>query len=351
MLRSRELYSFDMHRMALAVMFLAATASQAQFAGKITVTRILLDARVTDFRGDPIRDLRPEDFAVRIGGESAVVESAEWVDDVTPRPAVAGESHSPGQEPRSSPPPGRLFVIFVQTDHGREDFRLRGQISFILQAEKLIESMQPEDRLAVFQHDSRLKFRLDFTSDKEAVMAALRDTLYLDLPPPPLPGEPALHPHLDRDEMLRAWNVEDALAVVGRALTHVSGPKSMLLLGWGLGRLSSNGGVNMRWKDYDDAVNALREARTSVFSLDVAAADYHDLALGLAQLAAETGGTYASTFRFPQAVIQRLSRTVSGHYELVLVRPEALPIGSHSIDLRVKRSGVQILAHRKYADK
>lgn len=140
----------------MVVLLLVATSSHAQFRGKITVTRVLLDARVTDSHGDPICDLGPEHFVVKIGGEPVVVESAEWVDD---------------------------------------------------------------------------------------------------------------------------------------------------------------------------------------------------LALGLAQLAADTGGTYQSTFRFPQSVIQRLERTVSGHYELALLRPEGLPSGSHAIDIRVTRPRAQVLVQRMYVDR
>ncbi len=323
-----------MRSIALAVMLLGAAGARAQFRANITVERILIDARVTDASGNPIRDLQPGDFVVTLGGEPVEVESAEWVaDDVAP----GREVEPPGSE--DATPAGRLFVIFVQTDHARESFRLRGQINFIRHAKKMIAGFRPEDRLAVFQFDSHLKFRLDFTDDKEAVNRALEDTILTSIPPPPGAGEPSLLPYLDHNAMHRTWHTETALTMIGKALRNIPGPKSILLLGWGLGVRSGSGAVHMRWKDYGEAVRALRESRTTVFSLDVAWADFHDLAAGLQQLAADTGGYYASTFRFPQLAVRRLERTLGGHYELVLIRPSQIPPGAQKLDVRVKRGG------------
>lgn len=332
-----------MRRLALVVVMFAAAAAHAQFRGEITVVRIVVDARVTDYYGNPVPGLTPSDFIVKIGGRRVVVESVEWVDE-------SSSSMDDASNRRLDDSPGRLFVVFVQTDHARESFRLRGQINFIRQAEKMIAALPPEDRLAVFQFDSHLKFRLDFTSDKNAVRAALRDTIRTNIPPPPEAGEPALTPHLDRAAMRRAGDSETALFLVGDALRHLPGPKSMLLLGWGLGMRSGSGAVHMRW-NYPAAARALEQSRTTVFALDVAWADAHDLAVGLKQLAADTGGYYASTFRFPQLAIQRLQKTLRGHYELVLQRPPELALGTHRLEVDVPHRGIYILAPKIYMDR
>jgi hypothetical protein len=56
----------------------AASATAQQYQEKITVERILIDARVTDDRGEPILGLTAADFRVRIDGLIAK-ESAGWI--------------------------------------------------------------------------------------------------------------------------------------------------------------------------------------------------------------------------------------------------------------------------------
>jgi len=331
-----------MRRLAIVFVF-AASAAHAQFRERIDVVRILVDLRVTDYSGNAITDLTPPDFAVTIGGKHAIVESVEWIDDS----GAAGSQ--PTEDPRraESPP---LHILFVQTDFARESFRVSGQLSFLRYAEKMIDAFPAEDRIAVVQFDSHLKLRLDFTSDKEQVRAALRETIRTNIPPPPpVVPEPSLASRLDRADMRRATDSETGLLIVGNALRSIPGPKTILLLGWGLGRLS-NGRVMMS-KKYALAREALDAARTTIFAIDVPSADYHDLEMGLRQAAADTGGLYVKTFRFPQIAVDRVQRTLAGHYEMELRRPDDLEPGTHDLRVRVKRRGTLVLAPSTYMDR
>jgi VWFA-related protein len=331
---------------ALALALAVGTTGHAQLQETITVARVLVDVRVTDYHGRPIEGLAAEDFKVRIGGKLTTVESVTWVDEHGGAP-LPEESDSvealiePREEERRR---GRLVVVFVQTDWARNNFRVVGQMNFRKYANELIESLQPEDRVAVFSFDSHLKFRRDFTSDKDAVRAAIAESLFIDFPPPPpaVPN-PSLARRLERDAMKRAASSERALLLVANALTPIEGPKTMLLIGWGLGRLE--GGTVRMTPEWKATRRALDAARVTIFALDVAAADGHDLAFGLETAAEETGGFYASTFRFPQIAIDRLKRTMSGHYELELRVPEGLKPGPHELSIRMPRhSAVHILA-------
>ena len=314
----------------------------AQLQETITVRRVLVDVRVTEFGGEPIADLTPEDFDVRMGGRRAVVESAEWIDDLAERRAgfsppeneVRAEAHTTS---------GRLLVLFVQTDFTREPSRVSGQLKFLNYAEEIIDGLQPEDRMAVFSFDSHLKFRLDFSNDKEAIRTAARNTIWIDHPPPPpVVPSPSLASRLDREAMRRAAHSETAIQLVADALAPIPGPKSMILLGWGLGELTPIGvKMKVEWKP---ARLALDAARVSIFALDTTYADAHDLEFGLQSAAEETGGFYAKTHIFPRVALQRLQRTLSGHYELTLRAPGELKIGSRTLDVRVKRRGARVLA-------
>ena len=59
---------------------LAAGQQQPRFTERVDVSRVLVDARVVDDHGAPIRGLTPDDFGVKIDGEPAKVETAQWVE-------------------------------------------------------------------------------------------------------------------------------------------------------------------------------------------------------------------------------------------------------------------------------
>jgi len=319
----------------------------AQLQETITVSRVVVDARVTEYGGEPITDLTAADFEVRIGGKRAVVESAEWVADV----GVVESSSLPVVEDRPAEPLvdsstrrlGRLFVLFVQTDFARDSWRTQGQMKFMQHYERLLETLLPEDRVAVFSFDSRLKFRLDFSSDRDAIREALRQTLFINVPPePPIVPSPSIASRLDREDMRRAAHSETGLLVVANALRSIPGPKTLLLLGWGLGERTL-GGVSMK-RQWGPARVALEAARVSIFALDTTDADYHDLEVGLIAAAEQTGGFYAKTHIFPHVAIERLQRTLSGHYELTLRAVDDLKPGTQNLIVRVKRRGAIVLA-------
>lgn len=334
-----------MRRIFLLAILLAAAGLEAQYRETIVVSRILIDVRVTDSWGDAVEGLTKDDFTVTIGRKNAAIESVTWVDDSGLSPSSRSVPVEDRAQDEVATPAGRLLVVFIQTDFAREASRMHGQLNFLRYAEKMVEEFGPEDRIAVFSFDSHLKFRLDFTSDKQQVQQAMRDAIRTDIPPPPpIVPNPSLSSRLDREEMRRAPDSETALVILGNALRHIEGPKTLLLLGWGLGHRT---GMKPR---YRIARNALDAARVTIFALDTSYADYHDLEVGLKQAAADTGGFYAKTHVFPQIAVDRLRRTLSGHYELELRRPDELKPGTHDLEVRVRRRGATVLAPSTWMD-
>jgi VWFA-related protein len=339
-----------MRPLVLVIAILLTNAASAQVEETITVERILIDVRVTDWRDHPVTDLTAGDFRVRIGGKEAAVESVRWVDDVGAEPAPPLPDAGPVARFTPTAPIGRLFVLFIQTDFAREKLRVHGQMKFLGPAEAMIRELEPADRVAVFSFDSHLKFRSDLTTDRDATVEALQRALYIDHPgPPPMVPSPALARHLDREEMKRAASSESGLRIVGRALRAIPGPKSLLLLGWGLGELS--GGAVRMTPEWELARRELEAARVTLFSLDTSAADYHSLEVGLASAAHATGGFYAKTHLFPRSAIDRLQRTLVGHYEIELRRPKDLAPGTHELSVRVNRRRVDVLAPQSWMDR
>ncbi|HVS33295.1 MAG TPA: VWA domain-containing protein [Thermoanaerobaculia bacterium] len=330
--------------------FAAALSAQEIRSGEeITVERVLVDARVTDYDFNPITDLTAADFEVRIDGKLATIESVEWVPETLAARQAAGLDEVPETLDEVEAPPGRLFIWFFQTDFARVPSRVSGQMKFLTYADELIDSLEPNDRVAVFSFDSHLKFRLDFTDDKRALHHTIRAALAIDdPPPPPVVPMPSLARRLDRQEMRNSTSSEHAFILIANALRHIPGPKSMVLFGWGLGQLS--GGRVVMTPKYQIARHAMESARVTVFALDMTVADYHDLELGLGQAAADTGGFYAKTHIFPRVALNRLQKTLAGHYELEVRKPPTDRRGTHTIDVRVKRRGTYVMARTSYVD-
>lgn len=337
----------------VAIVLLALTAASAASAQdiisrmEITVERILLDLYVTNSRGEPVDDLRPSNFRVRIDGRPAEVDAIEFIDMTAP-PPLPGEVHPESE--LAQRPQGRLLVFFFQTDFGRATLRMSGHVKMIHYALEFLEDLEPHDRVAVVQFDSHFKVRQDFTNDRRKLEDAIRASVKIDIPPRPekVPS-PALMSRLDEREMKDATSPERALHLLGNALIPIPGPKSVVMFGWGLGRYGSSG-VRMI-PDYGPARRALEKARAAVFSIDVTQADYHSLEVGQKQIAADTGGFYAKTMYFPTIAMNRLKRTISGRYELFVKRPWDLPRGVHEIEVDVVgRGGLEVLVRDTWED-
>jgi VWFA-related protein len=334
-------------RLLPAFCALVATTALAQYDETITVSRILVDVRVTAANGEAVPDLTAADFEVTLDGRPVVVQSATWVEEkeASSSPSGPGFVEPPASSSRDwipylAPAPGRLFILFIQTDFTRHSSRVKGQMKFRRYAEELIRSLAPEDRVAVFSFDSHLKLRRDFTADKDSVAAALEESILINHPPPPpAAAEPALTSRLDRKALRKATTSEKALKLIAEALATIDGPKSLILIGWGLGHRARGGTAVVMDHVWPAAFQALQAARVAIYVMDYTEADSHDLEHPLIQAAEQTGGFYAKTYTFPQAAIDRLRRTLDGYYMLELRAPAGMEAGSYALDVSVKRRG------------
>jgi VWFA-related protein len=341
-------------RSYLAALVLLAVPLAAQVQEQITVERSLGDTRVTDDRGNPITGLKASDFRVRVDGKPASVESVEWIPETAAARELASIDAAIADVNTSLDQPaprGRLLIFFYQTDFARNSARIAGQMQQVVSADDWLDWLDPEDRVALFSFDSHLKFRLDFTNSKDHIKDAMEQAMLTDEPPPPrIVPMPALAKRLDREEMRKAATPEAALIIVANALRPIPGPKSIILFGWGLGKLTPSG--VMMDRKYVPARQALESARASVFSIDFTQADYHSLEAGLGKVAGDTGGFYAKTFHFPKIAVDRLQKTLAGHYELEVRKPDIKVRGTHTIEVEVpSQRRATVLARSTYIDR
>jgi VWFA-related protein len=316
----------------------------------VTVSRVLIDARVVDARGEPIRNLSAAHFKVRIDGKPARVESALWVGDggqgaAAPLPAVpAGQDFAGLSQADTST--ARLIVLVFQKD--LDSSRIIGFMRMLINMRPFLDSLGPDDRVAVLSFDSRLRIWLDFTASMDEVRDVLeRGLLFKDPPRVERASPPSLVSTLDLARAGRASSMEQALAVLGRALEGLPGSKSVVLVGHGFGRRV---GSTIQFEDsYDAARRALQSARASVFCLDVTDAAWHTLDAGLQMTAEDTGGFFLRTHEFSKQAMSRLAGALSGYY--VLFVEITTPVARETHNIAVQLDGVhngRVLAKRSY---
>ncbi len=340
-----------MRVITILLSLLAVTAAFAQeqddepFAETIYIVRYTLDVRVVDSYGNAIDDLKPEDFTVTVGKKKAHVEGADWISLGARANDYKNDSRTEEEEeealPRSSEP--RSIILFIQTDFARNSVRVLGQMKFNYVADDIIDLFGPNDRVAVLSHDSHLKFRRDFTRDRDSLRKAVRESLYIDYPPlPPAATDgPSLLPLFDRTEMKRAAHAEAALLLIANAMRHIPGPKLIILAGWGVGELQGRSGVQLK-PEWKDAVEKLRQDDTPVISLNHGIGG--ELSAGLAATSSATGGFYAGLQNFDSQAVIRVKGMLAGHYALTLRIDDLLKPGTYPLQVRVNRRGAEVKA-------
>lgn len=298
---------------------------------EVVVGRVLVNTHVLGRDGNPVPNLGLDDFRVEIDGKPARLESAEWVEEATGSGSTTVLSAA-GEV--GAPEPGRLIVLLFQWEVASQK-----QIGFVRmqrQASSFVRGIHPGDRVAVLLFDSRLWLVQDFTSDRDALAAAVESVLARRT----RPGdglEPSLADGLV-DGGKNATGIEKALLAIASALKPIRGAKSLVFFGWGIGVWEQtfpnqmSGHVRNR-REYGPARRALNASETAVFCLDISDGG-HSLAEGLDRVAYDTGGFYLPTYLFPEFAIDRLRKALRGYYALVVVKPQDVR-GRHSIRVRV----------------
>lgn len=309
----------------------------------VVVDRVMVEARVLDSRGRPVRGLGARHFRLEVDGRPTAIESVRWVDHAP----VPSRAPAPRAAHAAGAMPGRHLVLLFQKD--LTSTRGIGLLRMQRHARDLVDGLGAGDRVAVASHDSRLRLWLDFTADRGAARHALERSVLFGRATAQPPGDaPSLRRHLEARAARDASSPEAALRVLADALEEIAGTRTLILFGWGMGELGP-GGVRMT-REYEAALAALSRVGVSVFTLDLTGADYHSLEAGLQQVARDTGGTYARTHLFPAAAMGRLEAALAGHYVIGFEPPPSPKGGEHRIRLRLVGARGSVLARTRYVD-
>src|SRR5689334_7788589 len=145
---------------------------------KIGVTLVQLDVTVTDKKGQPVGDLRPEDFEVVQNNRPQHITNFSYISSAPAAPAEAtkpADKKSPAEPPA---PPPRLKpesihrTIALVVDDLSLSFESTGSVRQALK--KFVdEQMQPGDLVAILRTAAGMGALQQFTNDKRLLYAAI----------------------------------------------------------------------------------------------------------------------------------------------------------------------------------
>lgn len=197
-----------------------------------------------------------------IDGTTAKIDTVEWVpaDAAT----VQNESTFQRQNPPSPTATNGRWIVFLYRKHPDlsdvEGFmRLRQEIENLT---KVIGH-----HVAILSFDTSLHYWLDFTSDTLRIRQVMNHDLLVAAPPAVGIGEfPALTARLLPQTAATTYSIEQSLRLLGTSLEPLPGPKTIIVLGYGMGTWLPKFGIVLMSNDFGETLASLEHARVSVFS-------------------------------------------------------------------------------------
>jgi VWFA-related protein len=158
----------------------AQPSTPAQPGIHVAVNLVLIDVRVTDRNGKPIRELKPEQFTMFEDDKSQQVSTFQYFDVATietagtpePKPiVVALAGVAPEESIQQEIENRRLIVLFYDMTSMQPDALLRA----VKSSEQFLRvQMSPVDLVSVVAFGNQLRVLANFTNNRDTLMRAIR---------------------------------------------------------------------------------------------------------------------------------------------------------------------------------
>ncbi len=294
----------------------AAVAQQPQFGEKIDVNLVMLDALVTDKRGNQILGLDKDDFVVTEEGNTQAIDSVEYFTNRQLLTSPEKRAEFKVERIRADryyifffdkPPESQLFDRLVMARRAVQDF--------------VDKRMQPGDLVAIVAHDVRLKVFSDFTSDKKQLKRAIEEsaTFSRGMTRASTTEGPSLLRNMSGDMVEGTGTVYQALRSLAEAVRPIHARKELVIFSVGIvepGEQVQNGIAIGESRHYDSMIRALNQANVAVHPVNLLQDPNQPpfVHQTLQRIASETNGEY---FRFNTSffpAIKRIETMTNGYY-------------------------------------
>jgi len=340
----------------LLAFFITPLFAQTPEPNKLTETLdvnvVLLDALVTDPRGNQILGLGKDDFIVKEGGVAQPIES---VDYYTNRQLLnAPEAGADFKVERVHE--DRYFIFFFDKPN---DSQLWDRLALARGAARRFvdEQMKPGDRVAVVGHDVRLKVYSDFTSDRQQLATAIDDVAKfgLGLKEATAGDSVSILRNLKINEMIdRTGTVYEAITLLGRATAPIHARKNLVLFSAGIreiGESSRDGVLFNESRYYEPMVQALNSADVAVYAANLFedSSDAPVIHQTLDRITHDTNGQY---FRHPVSFstpLKEIERQNAGYYLITYHAQHGAAAGYQKVDVSLKNAEFRVKARGGYS--
>ena len=340
-------------------LLLVATAAMAQqqspapFKEKLDVNLVLLDAVVTDHRGNQILGLDKDDFVVK---ENGVPQEVDSVDYFTNRRLLnAPENQAAFKVERVHEQ--RYFVFFFDKPNETGAFFNRLSLARSAVKDFIQKQMAPTDLAAVVAHDVRLKVFSDFTADKPRLTRAVDETAMYGR------GITASNAAPDAPSILRGGSdtmindtgtVYEALQLLGERLRPIRARKEIVLFSLGIhepGEEVRDGMLLTSSRYYDPMVRALNRSDVTVYPVSLVEDPNQPpfIHQTLERVAADTNGQY---FRFNTSfnpALRQVDKLSNGYYLLSYYARPKRGAGFQRVEVALKNPEFRVRARQGYS--
>jgi VWFA-related protein len=337
-MRSLTIFSTLLILMAGALMA-QPVEQQKPISERIEVNAVLIDAVVTDSKGNQILGLDKNDFVVTEDGRAQTIDSLDYF---TSRKLLnATEANAPFKVEQVREE--RYIVFFFDKPEGAALFDRLAQAR--ADVTKFIDKhMVDGDRVAIVGHDVRLKVYSDFTSDKAQLKRALDDVARFGkgvTKPSADSPSPSILRAINADAMMsKTGTVYEAITELSDALKPIKARKNLVLFSPGIlepGDTVRGGVVISRSRYYDPMMYALNAANVTVYAMNLQsdASQAPAVHQTLDSMTRETNGDYyryAVTFK---SALDQVAKASAGYY-LLTYRTQKQGRGFQKVDVSVR---------------
>jgi VWFA-related protein len=309
------------------------------FGEKVEVNAVLVDAVVTDSKGNQILGLNQDDFLVTEQGVPQTLDSADYF--TSRRLLNSTEENAPFKAERVHEE--RYVIFFFDKPEGGELF---SRLALARQAvnDFLDRHMTEGDKVAIVGHDVRLLVYSDFTSDKKQLRNALDQVARFGRGVTKADGNttsPSILRNIDAGRMMsHTGTVYEALTELGDSVKPIRARKNLVLFSAGIhepGEQVRNGILLNRSRFYDPMIWSLNAANVTVYAMNLmpdasSAPIFHQT---LESLGHDTNGDYyrfAITYNAP---LNQVAKASAGYY-LLSYRTEKKGRGFQKVAVSVK---------------
>ena len=405
-------------KMAMALALGAATVLAQQpaptlptFSESVEVRVLNLDVDVTDSKGNPVTDLKKDDFVLKIGGKAVPIEYFTLVNEgtihapdlATAAPEQVLATYRKGEDAYVP----RNFLVYVDLVYLPPGYRNRSLNAI----RDLASRLGPNDAMRVVVFDRLPKVLVDWTTSKDVVLTALDDMERQGVGMSRLQAQTQTIAQIDsmgggrrsvssRLQLARQYGSEvgmeiqtmlDSMQSELVTLTPLNGKRAFLFLsggfeyqpGWIMaqyagGNFASTGLINVNIRDVPTRISAMVQRanadQVTFYTVDATGltADgtpasesspslntfqqrpslgfqaRQDRQNGMQEMAVETGGIALLNTNDFQAGLSRVYQQVSTYYTLGVTLSKLGITGYQKVDVAVSRPGVTVRARKGF---